>query len=123
MAAQVLAAQFADWEKTYKPVELNLLGQSSLQNPEVLTNAVGQAGTQANQAYDAMEGVQQRQMSSRGIAPTAQQQETSQRLTGLSRASSVAGAQNRARQQVATQDELIAWGSAPNPNLVRQSNG
>lgn len=121
LAAQLLAAEFLDWEQTYQPIELDLLAESSLNNPAVLTGAIDQATGAVNQAYDTLGGVQDRQLAARGLVATGQQQEVSDRLTGLSRAASVAGAQNRARQQVATQDELIALGTAPNPNILQQS--
>ncbi len=121
MAANILASEFANWESVFKPVELNLLGQSSLNNPQVLTQAVGQAGNAANQTFDTLAGVERRQLAARGIAPNAQQQQVSDRIRSLSRAAGVAGAENRARANVATQDELIALGSAPNPNIVQSS--
>lgn len=121
MAANLLAQEYANWETQFKPVELNLLGQSSVQDPTVLTRAISEATNTANQAYDAMPGIQQRAMAARGIAPTADQTMVQDRLTGLSRAAAVAGARNQARQNVATQDDLIAWGAAPNPNVVQGS--
>jgi len=121
IAAAVLAAQFKDWEDTYKPIELDLLGQSSLNNPGVLTTAVDNASTTANQTYDALSGVQSRRMMAQGVAPNAQQQAVSGRMMSLSRGAAVAGAENAARQQIATQDELIALGTAPNPNIVKSA--
>jgi hypothetical protein len=119
-ASQILAAEMQQWETTYRPVEMNLLNQSSLNNPNVLPDAVNSATTTTNEAYDAMAGVGKRQMAARGITPTADQAAVSNRLTGLSRAAAVAGAQNNARQMVSTQDQLIALGSAPNPQIVQQ---
>jgi len=119
IAAQLLAAQYQNWQDQFKPVELSLISQSSLNNPDVLTNAVKQAGTTANQAYDTMAGVEQRQLAARGITPNSQQSDVSNRLRNLSRGAAVAGAENTARQNVATQDELIALGTAPNPNIVQ----
>jgi hypothetical protein len=120
-AAQLLAAQMQDWEQTYKPVELNLLSESSVNNPEVLSKAVGQAGTNVTQSYGAMEGVQQRQMAAQGIAPTPQQAAVMKRMNNLSMGTAMASGENQARKQVAYQDDLIALGSAPNPNVVQQA--
>ena len=121
MAAKVLAAEFANWETQYKPVEQNLLMQTSFNNPEILTDAVNQATTNATGAADSMQGVEARQMASQGVVATPQQTAVNSRLNNLSRAQMVAGAQNTARQNVATQDELIAVGSAPNPSPAAQS--
>jgi hypothetical protein len=60
-------------------------------------------------------------MASQGVVATPQQTAVNSRLNNLSRAQMVAGAQNTARQNVATQDELISLGSAPNPNVAQQS--
>lgn len=121
MAAAILASEFTNWEKQFKPIEMNLLDQSSLNNPQILTDAVTQAGTQANQTFDSLAGVESRQLAARGINPNSQQQEVSSRLRNLSRATAVAGAENQARANVASQDELIALGSVPNNNIVQGS--
>ena len=121
MAAKILKAEFANWETQYKPVEQNLLSQTSFNNPEILTDAVNQATTNATGAADAMQGVESRAMASQGVVATPQQAAVNSRLNNLSRAQMVAGAQNTARQSVATQDELIATGSSPNPNPASQS--
>lgn len=121
MASSVLAAEMANWETQYKPVELNLLNQSSLNNPNVLPDAINNATTTAEASNTAMQGIQQRQLASRGIVATQGQQMAMDRLSNLSGAANVAGARNQARQNVATQDELIALGTAPSPNIVQQS--
>lgn len=120
-AAAVLAAEIQNWQDVYKPVELGLLQQSSLNNPSVLTDAVNQAGNNAYQTYNTMAGVQERQLAAQGIAATPQQQATMARVRSLSEAKAVAGAQNKARANVALNDQLIAVGSAPNPNVVQGS--
>ena len=117
--AKILAAQFNDWESTYKPVELNLIQQSSMGNAGVLPGAVDTATTSAGQTYDAMAGVEQRQLAARGIVASPEQQAVMTRLTGLSKAQAITAAANTARQQVSSNDEMIAMGSAPNPNIVR----
>lgn len=121
MMANILAAEFANWEQQFKPIELNLLNQSSMTNPEILTNAVRDAKDTTNQTYDALAGVEQRQRQSRGQMQTDASMQVSDRLRNLSRAQAVSGAENRARTQVAAQDELIAMGTVPNFNVVQQS--
>lgn len=115
MAAEVLQGEMQNWENTYKPVELNLLGQSSLNNPNILPTAINQATQTATAENTAMAGVAQQQLSARGIAATPGQTVDINRLQNLSGAANIAGAQNRARSQVMSQDEIIALGSAPNP--------
>ena len=110
-----MLAKWQNWESTYKPVELNLLQQSSLNNPNVLTGAVNDATATATGENTAMSGVATRQLASRGITATPGQRVAIDRMQNLSGAANIAGSQNRARQNVMTQDELIALGSAPNP--------
>lgn len=117
--AQLIASEFANWESQYKPVELNLLNQTSLNNPDILPESVNRVETTANATADTMQGVQRRQISRLGISTTPQQQQVSDRLMNLNRAATVAGAKNQARQNVATQDELIALGTAPSPNILQ----
>lgn len=123
MAAQVLAGEFENWRQQFKPLELNLLNQSSLNNPQVLTDAVSKAGTIANQSFDAMGGVRRRRLAAQGVAPTADQQMVTDRISSLSKAAAVAGAENKARQQVEANDEMIALGVSPNPNLIGGQRG
>jgi hypothetical protein len=115
LSAEVLQGEMQNWESTYKPVELNLLGQSSLNNPNVLPNAVSDATGTATAENTAMAGVATRQLASRGITATPGQTTAINRMQNLSGAANIAGAQNQARQNVMTQDEMIALGSAPNP--------
>ncbi len=119
--SQVLAAQMANWEQVYKPVELAQIQQDSMMNPSVLPDALAQATAQAQGTSATMQGVEGRQLAARGIQATPQQQMVNGRMNNLSTAANVAGAQNKARQTVATQDELILTGSAPNPNIVNGS--
>ena len=122
MAAGVLREEFKNWWQQYRPVELNLLNQTSFNNPEILKSAVNQAETNATSAADAMTGIENRQMASQGVVATPGQESVISRLNNLSRAQMVSGAKNTARQQVSRQDELIATGSAPNPNPAAQSS-
>ena len=115
MAAEVLQGEMQNWESTYEPVELNLLGQSSLNNPNVLPTAINDATATATSENTAMAGAATRQLASRGITATPGQTTAINRMQNLSGAANIAGAQNQARQNVMTQDELIALGSAPNP--------
>ena len=119
--ADILAEQMQNWQQVYQPVELAQIQQSSLMNSNVLPDALNAATTTAQQSSATMQGMEQRQMAARGIQATPEQQIVNTRMNSLNTAANVAGAQNKARQTVATQDELIAMGSAPNPNVVNGS--
>ena len=44
LTAELLRSQFADWQKLFKPIEMNAMQELSFNNPSVLTNAVDKAG-------------------------------------------------------------------------------
>ena len=111
IAAQLLRAQFSEWESTFQPIELAAMNQISYNNPGVLTKAVGTATDTATETAEAMPGIQNRQQSALGITPTAQQATVSKRLMDLNKAASVAGAENTARANVRGQDEQILLGN------------
>lgn len=121
MAARTLDAQYANWETQFMPIELDLLNQSSLNNPDILPTALNRADATVNQVFDSMAGVEQRKLASRGITPNADESMVSSRVRNLSRAAAIAGAENRTREQIAAQDEQIALGSVPNQNIVQQA--
>jgi hypothetical protein len=119
IAAQLLKAQFSEWESTFEPIELQAMQELSFINPSVLTNAVNEAGGAAKNTYGAMSGVLNRENRALGVAPTAQQSQASNRILNLSQAQAQAGAENVARENVRTQDEQILLGAAPNYNIVK----
>ena len=118
-AANLLASQFYNWQTQFKPIELNAMQQLSFNNPAVLTKAVDTAKKTAAGSADAMTGILARQNAAAGILPTEQQQAVSKRVMDINKATSMVGAENAARENVRTNDEMILTGQAPNPNLVR----
>ena len=118
-ASNVLAAQWAEWQKTFQPIELAALQQNSLNNPQVLTDAVNLASTTAEGNAAAMPGMMQRRQAALGIAPTAQQTEVSNRILNVEGAKQEAGAMNQARSNVANLDEELLLGTAQNMNVVK----
>ena len=122
LAANLISAQFQEWQQSFMPIELNALQQVSLNNPQVLTNAVATANQQARGNVAAMSGIAARQNRALGITPNAQQSAASNRILNLTGALDVAGAQNQARGVQRYLDESILLGSAPSPQIVNQSN-
>ena len=118
-ASNVLAAQWAEWQKTFQPIELAALQQNSLNNPQVLTDAVNLASTTAEGNAAAMPGMIQRRQAGLGIKPTAQQDAVSNRILNVEGAKHEAGAMNQARSNVATLDEELLLGTVQNMNLVK----
>jgi hypothetical protein len=89
----------------------------SLNNSSVLTKNVNAGEKYAKESSAAMGGILERQNEERGIAPSAGQQNTINRLVDVNTAENVANAKNMARANIRTQDEQILLGSAPNPNI------
>jgi hypothetical protein len=118
-ASKLLRAQFDEWSKSFKPIELSAMNQLSFNNPNVLPEAIAKAKTAAVGQADTMRGVLSRSNSALGVAPTSQQAMVSNRILDLDRSRAVAGAENRARENVRTQDEQILLGGVPNMNVVK----
>jgi hypothetical protein len=118
VGAQLLRAQFNEWVKEFQPIELSAMREISFNNPEVLPRAVEKATSAATGQIDTMRGVLSRSNAAMGVEPTAQQAQVSSRILNLDRATTIADAANRARENVRTQDEQMLLGSVPNPNVV-----
>lgn len=118
-AAKLLRAQFEEWQKSFKPIELNAMKGVSFNNPNVLPEAINKATGTAIRQADTMRGVLSRSNASMGIVPTAQQEKVSNRILNLDRSTAVAEASNKARENVRLQDEQILLGGVPNQNIVK----
>jgi len=119
MTAKLLQEQFADWEQTFKPIELQALNQVSLNNAAVLPGALDEAKAGVDSAYSSIPGMLERQNRSLGIEPTAQQNKSTQRMMNVNQSLATAGAENSARSNVRQLDEQILMGSTPNPNIAK----
>ena len=120
---QLLQKQFEDWEKTFKPIELQALNQVSLNNANVLPEALTEARKGVSGAYDAMPGVLERQNRGLGIEETEQQKAATKRMINVNKAAATAGAENTARAGVRQMDESILMGATPNPNIAQAKSG
>jgi len=115
----LLREQYEDWKKTFMPVELQALQQLSFNNPNVLPDALKEAEETVSGAFNAMQGVAERQNKAIGLQPTQQQEATTKRLIDLREAAALAGAKNDARASVRQMDEAILMGTTPNPKPQR----
>jgi hypothetical protein len=118
MAAELLSAQFAEWESLFKPIELAALQNVSQVNPQVLTNSVNEARETAIDTSNATEGILNRRLAAFGVTPTEQQKSTMKRITDIDRSLNIASAENQARTLQRTLDNSILMGSSPNPNII-----
>lgn len=120
--AALLQEQFADWEKTFKPIELQALNQVSLNNSAVLPGALDEAKAGVDSAYGSIPGMLERQNRSLGIEPTIQQNKSTQRMMNVNQGLATAGAENSARSNVRQLDETILMGSTPNPQIAKATS-
>jgi hypothetical protein len=114
IASQVLAAQWAQWQMTFQPIEEAALQQSSLVNPQVLTDAVNKAKSTAQATYNSMPSMLERRQAGLGVTPTAQQSKVSNRIMNVDKTQAIVGAENQARANIAQEDELLLLGQLPN---------
>jgi len=114
IASNLINAQFAEWEKTFKPIELEQIQQYSPINPSVLTTAVDKAENTATQASASMGGILQRQNEKMGVNATSDQKNAMGRMLNLSTAENIANAKNTARSDVREQDQQILMGTSTN---------
>lgn len=119
LAAQLLRAQFADWEKSFQPIELNAMKQLSFNNPGVVDEAVNKASSSVVGQFNTMRGALGRGNAALGVAPTTQQKTVSDRILNLNQATSVANAENTVRANIRAQDEQLLLGATPNRNIVK----
>ncbi len=122
IAAQLMRAQFKDWQSLFQPIELQAMQQLSFNNPRILSEQIGEAQGAATNAYRTLEGTLERGNRGLGIIPTAPQAQASQRILNVNRNLAIAGAENQARANVRAEDEAILMGTAPNPNVVRPTS-
>jgi hypothetical protein len=121
LAAQVIKAEYNEWEKTYKPVEQKMINEISFNNPAILGQQVGQAQQAATSASETMSGVTSRQNLERGLSLQPYQAAATSRMQNINRAVNVAGAENLARENIKSQDEQILFGSTANPNVLHNN--
>jgi hypothetical protein len=117
--AKLLREQFADWQNTFMPIELEALKGISFNNDTLLPNALDKARKTVSDSYGSMGGILERQNRGLGIVPTSQQEATNKRLLNLNEAATTASVQNKTRANVRQMDEQILMGTTPNPNIVR----
>lgn len=119
--ANLLRAEFEDWEKTFKPIELQLMNELSFNNPSILSKTLNTAQKEAESSYRSMSDIIDRQNNALGINPTDQESATSKRLLNLNESLAVADAKNTTRSSIRQMDEALLMGTTPNPNVVKNT--
>lgn len=114
MYAQVTRAVYDDWKQNYLPVALEMMNQTTYNNPGLMAENVTQAVGNVNSSFNSAQDQQDRTLSRFGISRTGQAQEVSDRMESLSKSASIVDAANRIRQNLADRNRQVALGGIPN---------
>lgn len=114
MAAQLTRQVWEDYKSTYQPIAISMLDNLTYNNPSIVTNALDQSRTNVNASYDAQATNKLTALSRYGVAPTAAQTQTSDRLSSLSRSTAIVDAANNIRMKLADRDQALLLGGLPN---------
>ena len=82
-------------------------------NPATVSNAMSEASSDVNQAFDRQADVSTRRLQGLGLTLTPEEQTASTRQTGLARSVADVGAQNRVRDQTIARQQSILGNPAP----------
>lgn len=99
------------------PQENQLIDYAS--NPQVVTDAMKEAGQDATQAFDRQTLNTARRLSSLGLSLTPEEQASADRSTSLARSLADVGSQNRARDQTIARQQAVLGNPAPQIGAIR----
>lgn len=103
--------QWATYVNTFVPIENQLIEYAT--NPEVVSNAMSEASTNVNNAFDAQQGATDRRMRGLGIGLSGEEKASQTRNTGLSRSLADVQAQNVARDLTTQRQQGILGNPVP----------
>jgi len=103
--------QWAQYVSTFVPIENQLIKYAT--DPATVDNAMSEASSDVNKAYDAQQGSTQRRLAGLGVNLDADQQKAQQRSYGLSRSLADVGAQNTAGELTRQRQQSIIGNPAP----------
>ena len=109
--AALTRAQWNEYVSTFVPIENQLIQYAT--NPQVATDAMQEASSDVNAAFDAQAGATDRRLRGFGVTLGADEQRAQQRATGLSRALADVGAQNMAGDITRQRQQSILGNPAP----------
>lgn len=114
MMASVTRATYDDWRKTYLPIALEMMNQTTYNNPALVKKEVASAVGGVNSAFNSAKGVRERTASRYGVQFDDQQKASNERIMGLEKSTAVVDAANRIRQRLADRNRAIATSGIPN---------
>lgn len=111
--ADVTRATYEDWRKQYLPIALEMMNQTTYNNPGLVDKEVKSAVGNVESAFKNTQGLQDRTASRYGITLDDRQKAASDRITGLEKSTAVVDAANRIRQKLADRNRQVAAGGIP----------
>jgi len=115
--AAITRAQWNDYLTQIGVPQENKLIQYAT-DPTVVSNAMTEAGSDVNDAFDRQAGANQRRLSGLGLTLTPEEQAVSDRSTKLARSAADVQAQNSARDQTIARQQTIIGNPSPRINAL-----
>ncbi len=109
--ASVTRDQWANYVGTFVPIENQLIKYAT--DPNVVSNAMSDAGTGVDQAFAAQQGATQRRLQGLGVQLSPDEQAAQTRSSGLTQGLSKVQAENTARDLTVQRQQSILGSPAP----------
>lgn len=109
--AALTRQQWADYVRTFVPLENQLIQQAT--DPNAVKNAMAEAGTNVNNAFDAQQSSTDRRLKGLGVTLSPEEKAAQTKSFGLSRALADVQAQNLTRDLTERRQQSIMGNPAP----------
>jgi hypothetical protein len=111
MFAQATRQQWSNYISTFVPIENSLIKYAT--DPNTVTNAMSDAHTGVQQAFQAQEGATQRRLTGLGVQLSPDEQAAQSRSSGLTESLADVQGQNTARDLTVQRQQSILGSPAP----------
>jgi type II secretory pathway pseudopilin PulG len=119
--AGITRDQWNDWVERFRPLETELMDQTTYNDPNLVANSVSDAMGQAGRTFDSQTAIDARSRAELGVNVGGDYQQATNRLSSLSRTASLTDAANRIRARLIDRDREIALGGqAARPAALSQ---
>ncbi len=109
--AAITREQWQNYVSTFVPIENNLIKYAT--DPTVVSDAMKDASTGVNQAFDAQQGATQRRLKGLGVQLSGDEQAAQTRSMGLTKSLADVQSQNTARDLTVQRQQSILGSPAP----------
>lgn len=119
--ARLAREDYADWVRTFRPIENQLIDQYD--NPLLRERAVAEAQQQTLQGLASAQESMMRRNDALGIAFTPGQQASFDRQTNLAGGLALVNAANQTRRRIDDRDQQLLTGISPQGSALRYAQG